>query len=156
VRDEPYGGATVTTIDLGDIGSLAGLAGIPPDAFGTGSALPSGHVELAYAVTDQIVVMGSGPGFVKHVLDTTAATSIASTDRYKALSGRIGSGTGVVFVDIAAIRGLIETAVAGADPSAVAGYEQGVKPYLAPFDALIVSGSVKGDVTSSKFIITVK
>jgi Protein of unknown function (DUF3352). len=156
VRDESYAGATITTIDLGDIGALARQAGIPSDAFGTGSALPSGHVELAYTVTDQVVVIGSGPEFVKHVLDTTAATSIASTDRYKTLSGRIGNGTGVAFVDIAAIRGLIESALAGADPSAVAGYEQDVKPYLAPFDALIASGSVKGDVSSSRIIVTVK
>ena len=35
-------------------------------------ALPAGHVQIAYAVTDQVVVIGSGPGFVKHVLDTTA------------------------------------------------------------------------------------
>lgn len=156
VRDEPYAGATITTIDLGDIGARAGQAGIPSDVFGSGSALPSGHVELAYAVTGQIVVIGSDPGFVKHVLDTTAATSLASTDRYKALSGRVGNGVGVAFVDIAAIRGLIESALAGADPSAVAGYEQDVKPYLAPFDALIASGSVKGDVASSKVIVTVK
>ena len=156
VRDEPYAGATITTIDLGDIGARVGQAGITSDVFGTGSALPSGHVELAYAVTGQIVVIGSDPGFVKHVLDTTAATSIAPLDRYRALSGRVGNGIGVAFVDIAAIRGLIESALAGADPSAVAGYEQDVKPYLAPFDALIASGSVKGDVSSSKVIVTVK
>ena len=121
-----------------------------------GAALPTGHVELAYAITDQVVVIGSGPEFVKHVLDTTAATSIASTDRYKALVGRIGNGIGTAFVDIAAIRGLIESALASADPSAVAAYEQDVKPFLAPFDALIASGSVKGDVASSKVIVTVK
>jgi hypothetical protein len=156
VRDEPYAGATITTIDLGDIGALTGQAGVPSDVFGTGSALPSGHVELAYAVTDEIVVIGSDPRFVKHVLDTTAATSIASTDRYRALSGRVGTGTRIAFVDIAAIRGLVESAIAGADPSAVAGYEQDVKPYLAPFDALIASGSVEGDVSSSTVIVSVK
>jgi hypothetical protein len=156
VRDEPYAGVTITTIDLGDLGALAGQAGIPSEVFGSGSALPPGHVELAYAVTDEIVVIGSDPGFVKHVLDTTAATSIAATDRYRALSGRVGDGTRTVFVDIAAIRGLIESALAATDPSAVAGYEQDVKPYLAPFDALIASASVKGDVSSSKVIVTVK
>ena len=29
-----------------------------------------GKLEIAYAVTDDVVVIGSGPGFVKHVLDT--------------------------------------------------------------------------------------
>ena len=31
-----------------------------------------------------------------------------------------------------------------------------VKPFLAPFDALVASSSVGGDLTSSKVIITVK
>ena len=156
VKDEPYGTATITTIDLGDVGSLAGLAGIPPDALGTATALPSGHVELAFAITDQVVAIGSGAEFVKHVLDTTAANSIASTDRFKALNGRVGNGTGIAFVDITAIRGLIESVLASADPSAVSAYEQEVKPFLVPFDALIASGAVKGDVASSKVIVTVK
>jgi len=156
VRDEPYAGATITTIDLGDLSGLAGQAGLPTDLFGAGVALPTGHVELAYAVTDQVVVIGSGPGFVKHILDTTSATSIASTDRYKALVGRIGGGTGITFLDIAAIRGLIESAMAGADPSAVSSYEQEVKPFLAPFDALMAASSVKDNVASGKVIITVK
>jgi hypothetical protein len=160
VTDTPYVGATITTIDLGDIssiiGSLAGLAGIPPEAMGAGSGLPTGHVELAYAITDQIVVIGSGPEFVKHVLDTTAATSLASTDRYKALIGRVGNGTGLLFVDIAAIRGSIETVLASADPSVVASYERDVKPFLAPFDALIETSAAKDNVLTGKFIVTVK
>ena len=156
VRDEPYAGATITTIDLGDLATLVGLAGIPSELFGSGASLPSGQVELAYAVTDEFVVIGSDPGFVKDVLDTTAATSIASTDRFRTLSARVGTGTRIAFVDIAAIRALIESGLAGADPSGVAAYEQDVKPYLAPFDALIASGSVKGDVSSSKVIVTVK
>ena len=47
-----------------------------------------------YAVTDQVVVIGSGPGFVKHVLDTTAGTSLASNDDYKKLVDRAGPTTG--------------------------------------------------------------
>ncbi len=156
VHDEPYAGTTVTTVDLGDIAALAGQAGLPADLSGAGVALPSGHVELAYAVTDQVVVIGSGPAFVKHVLDTTPATSIASTDRYKALVNRLGNGTGITFVDITAIRGLIESALAGGDPSAVSSYEQEVKPFLVPFDAFVAGSSVQGNETGAKVIVTVK
>jgi hypothetical protein len=46
--------------------------------------------------------------------------------------------------------------VAGAVPSATATYEQEVKPFLEPFDALIAASSVNGDVASRKVIITVK
>ena len=57
-------------------------------------ALPAGHVQIAYAVTDQVVVIGSGPGFVKHVLDTTAGTSLAANERYKKLADRVGPSHG--------------------------------------------------------------
>jgi len=156
IRDEPYAGTTITTLDLGDIAALAGKAGFSPEMLGSSVTLPTGHIELAYAVNDQVVVIGSGPAFVKHVLDTTVATSIASNDRYKALVGRIGDGTGLVFVDIAALRGLLESALTGAAPSGVSDYEQEVKPFLAPFDALIEASSVSGDVARGKFIVTVK
>ena len=156
VRDESYAGATITTIDLGDVASLLAQTGIQPDQLGPGVTLPTGRVELAYAVTDQVVAIGSGPAFVKHILDTTAATSVASTDRYKALAGRIGNGTGVTYVDVAAIRASIESAMASLDPAAAAQYDQEVKPFLAPFDALMGVSSVKDHVTGSKFIITVK
>ena len=107
-------------------------------------------------MTDQVVVIGSGPAFVKHILDTTPGTSLASTDRYKALVGRIGTGTGITFVDIAAIRGLIEPLMAVANPTAVSAYEQEIKPFLAPFDALIEGSSIKDNITYGNVIVTVK
>ena len=154
IRDEPYAGTTITIVDLGDAAALAGMAGL-----GSGAAtipLPAGHVELAFAITDKVVVLGSGPGFVKHVLDTSSTTSLASNARYKALVDRAGSGAGGSFVDIAAIRGLVEGAIASAGPAAVAAYEKDIKPYLAPFDAMYASGSVGGDLTTSTILITVK
>ena len=108
-------------------------------------------------MTNDVVVIGSGPGFVKQVLDTTSATSLASNERYKKLADRAGSGTGTTFVDITAIRGLVERAAIGvADPTAIARYEKDLKPFLIPFDALIASGSVAGDVNRSVVIVTVK
>ena len=156
VSDETYNGATITTVNLGDIHKLAGAAGasgaagVPP--------LPSGNVEIAYAVTGDVVVVGSGPAFVKHVLDTTKDSSLASDSRYKSLVDRAGNGTGSSWVDITAIRGLIEkNAVgAGADPATVAKYQTDVKPFLAPFDALYASSSTSTDLSRSVVYITVK
>jgi hypothetical protein len=153
VSDETYNGTTITTVDLGDLATLTG---------GTGAAgsipLPTGHLQIAYAVTDQVVVVGSGPGFVKHVLDTTAATSLKSNDRYKKLADRAGAGTGTTFVDITTIRGLIEKAAADATdltgPDALAKYNAEIKPFLAPFDAIVASGSVTGNTTRSVIYIT--
>jgi hypothetical protein len=155
VRDETYAGTTITIVDLGDLASLAGQAGLAPDTLGSGQ-LPTGHVELAFAITDQVVVLGSGPGFVRSVLDTTSATSIAANDRYKALLARVGPGAGIAYADITAIRGLIESAMVNADPSELARYETDVKPFLVPFDAVIGSSTVKDDVFHSRVIVTVK
>ncbi len=159
VHDETYNGATITTVNLGDIGKLSGMLGAAGASGAAGvPALPSGSVEIAYAVTDQVVVVGSGPAFVKHVLDTTKDSSLASDSRYKSLVDRAGNGTGSSWVDITAIRGLIEkNAVgAGADPAAVAKYQSDIKPFLAPFDALYASSSTSTDLSRSVIYITVK
>ena len=119
------------------------------------SPLPAGHVQIAYAVTDQVVVIGSGPGFVKHVLDTTAGTSLAANDDYKKLVDRVGPTTGTIFVDITAIREAAEKVVSASDPAGYKTYTTDIKPFVEPFDALIEAGSVSGDLTKSVVVITV-
>jgi hypothetical protein len=151
LRDEDYNGTTITIVDVGDLRALTGASGAA-----TTLPLPAGHLEIAYAVTDKVVVVGTGPAFVKHVLDTTSSTSLASNDRYKKLADRAGTGVGTTFVDLAAIRGLAEKALTDAEPSAMTKYDTDVKPFLDPFDALIASGSVGGDMTRSVIYITVK
>jgi hypothetical protein len=153
VRDEPYNGATITVVDLGDIGDRAGMAG---GMVSGALKLPSGHIEIAYAVTDDVVVIGSSPSFVKHVLDTTKATSLGSNARYTNLVDRAGASTGTTFVDITAIRGLIEKAAGSADPAELAKYEKDIKPFLVPFDAMVASSSVSGDLHRSVIYVTVK
>lgn len=157
VRDEAYARSTITIVDLGnlsDLAGLAGMAGLSPDMIG--AELPTGRVELAFAITDQIVILGASPSFVKSVLDTTPATSIAASERYKALAARLGEGNGVGFVDISSVRELLESAMASADPSAVATYEEEIKPFLVPFDAMAGSTSIEGDLNRSTLIVTVK
>ncbi len=144
-RDEDHDGTTISIATI-DASGLSGQV----------SPMRIGKIEIAWAVTDKLVVIGSGSDFVKHVLDTTDATSLASNDRYKALIDRVGKGTGSTFVDIAAIRELAESFAKNADAAAFKQYEANVKPYLAPFDALVASGSVGGDLTRSTIIVTVK
>lgn len=153
VRDEPYNGTTITIVDLGSISDRAGSAG----GAASGMPLPAGNIEIAYAVTGDIVVIGSGPAFVKDVLDTTKATSLASSDGYRALVDRAGQGTGTTFVDLTAIRVMAEKAArAQADPAAFAKYEKDLQPFLIPFDAMTASNSITSDLSHSVVIITVK
>jgi hypothetical protein len=153
VRTEPYNGATITIVDLGDLANRLGGGGAQIG----GLPIPAGaHLEIAWTVTDDLVVIGTGPGFVKHVLDTDDGSSLASDQQYKDLAGRVGAGTGQSFVDITAIRQLLEKAMASSDAQAMKKYESDVKPFLEPFDAMFASGTYQGDLGRSTVIISVK
>jgi len=161
VRDIPYGDATITVIDLGAPKDLIGMAGVlsggqlPTDP--STLPLPSGDIELSYAVTDKVVVIGSGPDFVKSVLDAGAGASLADEARFASLLGRVGKEhTGVTFVDVAAIRGLVEGMMASVPGADHAEYTESIQPFLEPFDAVIAANSVGTDVDTSRFIVTVK
>ena len=161
VTDETYNGQTITVVDLGSLRDLAGLAG----ALGGGampspdpSSLPDEDIRLAYVVTDQVVAIGSSPDFIKHVLDAGAGDSLADDSRFKSLVERAGGQhRGLTFVDIAAIRGQVEALMASsASPQERAEYEESVKPFLVPFDALISAGAVDGGLDQTHSIVTVK
>jgi Protein of unknown function (DUF3352) len=161
VRDETYGDATITVIDLGSPQDLVGMAGalsggnLPTDP--SMLPLPSGDIEIAYAVTDKVVVIGSGPDFVKSVLDAGAGASLADDARFASLVDRVGKEhTSLTFVDIAAIRGLVEGMMASVPGVDRTEYETSIQPFLAPFDAAVAANSVGTDVDTSRFVITVK
>lgn len=160
VRDEEHAGTTITIIDLGtakDLSALAGTLGGMPIPDGATSDLPGGHIEISYAATDGVVIIGSSPDFVKHVLDAGAGQSLADDARFSGLLARVGaSHTGVSYVDITAARGLIEGLLSKATAKDRAEYEESVKPFLTPFDAFIASMVTGSDVDQQHAIITVK
>jgi hypothetical protein len=156
IREETHGDTTITILDAGDASSLFGLAGMgagmtvePPGGAGS-------HIELAWAVTDDMVVLSVGPNFIKHVLDTDEAGSLGADARFDSLIQRTGKdNVGIVFADLSAMRELVEGAVAE-DAEALAKYEAEVKPFLLPFDAYIQSSSVGGELSQTKAVITIK
>ena len=160
VRDEEYAGTTITTIDLGPAQNLLGMAaalaggalpgGLPAEA------LPAGDVEIAYAATEGVVVIGSGPAFVKHILDAGAGASLADDARFAGLVKRVGAEhTGLSFIDLAAIRSMAEGFLALAPAEQRSEYETSIKPFLVPFDAL-VGAAVSGPIDQQHLIVTVK
>ena len=157
VTDEQYNGETITVLDLGELRDLAGLAGgmgsLPTDP----SSLPSGRVRIAYVANDQVIAIGSSSDFIKHVLDAGAGASLADDARFKDLVGRADAEhNAVTFLDLTAIRGLAEGAMSSATAQERAEYEELVKPFLTPFDALISTGAVGGEVDRTHMLITVK
>jgi hypothetical protein len=160
VTDEQYNGQTITVVDLGDLSGLAGVAG----ALGGGTlptvppGLPDTNVRLAYVATDEVIAIGSSPDFIKHVLDAGAGASLADESRYTSLLGRVDADhSGVGFMDIAAVRGLLEAKMAStASAAEKAEYEESIKPFLVPFDALMSTATVGGSTDQTHTVITVK
>ena len=151
-RDEVHNGTTITVVSLPNPLGLAGMggAGLPP-------GMPLGeNVELAYAITDEIAVVGFGPAFVRQVLDAGAGASLAEDARYQALLEAVGTeNTSAAFIDITAIREVVES-LGAAQPEALATYEKDIKPYVLPLDALVQATVRDGDLDRTVTLLTVK
>jgi hypothetical protein len=160
VTDETYNGQTITVVDLGSLRDLAGLAGalggaaVPADP----SSLPDDPIRLAYVVTDEVVAIGSSPDFIKRVLDAGAGASLADDARFKGLVDRVGAQhSGLTFLDVAALRGHVEAMMASTASAAErAEYEESVKPFLTPFDALLAANAVADGLDQQHTVVTVK
>jgi hypothetical protein len=146
IRDVQHGATTISIVDFSG-------------AVGQGAGLPPGFKpELAFAVTNDVVVLGYGESFVGSVLDANGGTSLAGSARYQDLLKRVGDqNLGLTFVDVAAVRTLVEplvkTELSGED---WAFYEREIKPYLLPFDAIVSSAVKDGGVDHLVQSIVVK
>lgn len=144
VTEESYAGETIVVIDLGDLGDLAGMA--------TGGAIEGpGNIQVAYAVTDEVVVLGYGTDFVKGVLDARDGASLADTERFKSALATVDKAhASLLWVDIAAVAGLAETQIPAAGKGT---YETEVKPYLDAFDSLIGTSTPGETLDRSTLVI---
>jgi hypothetical protein len=149
VRDEAHGDVTITIVDFGDLRDLGVNLGIP------GYPL-TGRLQIAYASTADLVVVGIGDTFVKSVLDTTPGSSLADDSRYKSLLDRVGpNNLGASYVDLTAARELLERL--GVDsPAQMATYVRDIKPYLVPLDAFIQASVIDGDLNRTTGVLVVK
>jgi hypothetical protein len=146
VSEEPYAGATIVIVHLGDLGALAGQA--------AGGALKApADVSIAYAVTKEVVVVGSGADFVKGVLDARGGDSLATSARFSAALATVDKAHGsLIWLDVAAVRGLAEAQI----PEAERGkYDTDVKPYLDAFDSVIGTSTPGETLDRATLIIRV-
>jgi hypothetical protein len=144
VTEEPYNGATIVVVDLGDIGSLAGMA--------TGGAVNvPGNIKIAYAVTDKVVVLGYGTDFVKAVLDAGKGNTLAKTDRFAAALKQADKvNAALLWLDVAGIRTFVETQVPAGDKAT---YQTDLKPYLDAFDSVIGTYAPGETIDGSTLVI---
>jgi hypothetical protein len=146
LRDETHGDATVTIIDFS--GAMAASGGVPPGV----------KAEIAYTVTDNIVVVGYGAAFVDAVLDAGPGKSLADDARFKSLVERVGTeNLGLTFVDVRAIRNLVEPLVKPlVSDEEWATYQREIVPYVSHLDALVSSSKIDGGINRLPMSFTVK
>ena len=113
------------------------------------------NVVLQYAVTDQRVLIGLGDRFVGRALELQEADSLAASQRYLTALNQVGgtNNAGSTFVDLAALRTAIETAIPAA---AKAEYAQRIQPYVTPFDYLVGVARVVDGRLEQRAAIVVK
>ena len=148
VSTEDHGGATITTITLGDLSSL-----LPSSDAQAAGALKSIDASLSYTIHDGLVIVGvGGDAFVKAVLDTKAGSSLADESRYKTALDRAGAeNTASAYLDVQSVLAAVDAAMPAAER---AKFDTGTKPYLEPLQAVAVSQQ-SGDVIHGRFVITV-
>jgi hypothetical protein len=153
-----------TADQLGSLLLLAGAQGaeglaVGKESYGDGTLytikVGSEPAPVTLAFTGQRGILAVGTiEFVKAVVDTTEATSLAADDRYEAAITRAGGdGTGEMYVDIAGLR---DRVVALLPAEARSTYDAEIAPYLAPFDtaAMVTKAGQANDTV--RFVVTVK
>jgi hypothetical protein len=118
---------------------------------------PGVKAEIAYTVTDDIVVVGYGESFVNAVLDAGPGPSLADDERFKGLLAKVGGeNLGLTFVDVQGIIAMVEPFAKDLAPTEWAGYEKEIKPYVDHVDALISSSRIDGGLNRLPMAFTVK
>jgi hypothetical protein len=146
VTDATYNGATITTIDFGDLSKLAPGASLP-------GGLGGGKAAVSFTLSNGLVVFGvGGDGFVKAVLDTKAGSSLADQARYKtAIDAVGGANVSQGYLDL---RAVIDAVVSQLPADQKAKYDSDVRPYLDPLQSLSLAGHA-GDVQHAISVLTV-
>jgi hypothetical protein len=146
IRDEDHNGTKITILDFSAVPGAGA------------SALPPGYkAEFAYAVTNDVVVLGYGRDFVASVVDAGTGSNLAADERFKKLIGRVGEeNLGLSFIDVNAIRGLIEPLIKQTAPETWTTYETDIKPYLEHVDALISASRKDGALDRGAAALTAR
>ena len=148
-RESTIAGVTVTTITLSNLSAL-----VPPGQLPPGVDVPAdAKVEFSMAAKGRVILIGTGEDFMTAVLNTQAGSALADQAVYKQATARaLPNSRTTLYVGVRDIVGLIE----GFIPEAEKGpWENDVKPYLAPFQALSMTSTSEASGSHQRVTITV-
>jgi hypothetical protein len=138
-HDETYKGVTITSLQTG------GDSGVQ-----TGMTL---NASVAFAAKDDLIIAGTDVAFVKSMIDTTADSSLAASDTYKAALAAAGTNNAAAaYVDI-------PTIAAGLSAALPASYSDfftaNIKPYLDHVGGAAFA-EIDGSTITIRFIVMAK
>jgi Protein of unknown function (DUF3352) len=147
-HDRTIDGTRVTIADLGDLSKLS-------QAIGGGVTVPAGtHAVISIAARGPMVMIGSGESFARRILDTAPGSSLADLASYRTAMGHgVESNVGQAYLSVGGLIGLVEPMLPEADR---ARFDADDKPYLAPFDSLLVTDSLENGGVRVRLVVTVK
>ena len=132
--DETYKGATISVVSVA-------ASDITPD------------LSFAIATKGDLLVAGYGDAFVKAVLDTTSANSLAAQSGYRTVMAAAGtSNAGYGYFDISAVADQIGQALFPANPGY---YNLNYKPYVDHVGGAAFA-EIDGSTVTLRFVVTAK
>jgi hypothetical protein len=149
VHQTQIAGIDVTVVDISNLGNL--VQGVP----GASSLLiPTGqHVVLAFAAKGPAILAG-GEAFVRRSLETQAGASLVDAPGYvRALGRAAAENIGEVYVGAAPALAFGETLIPA---SPRASFDANAKPYVEPFDALLITTTLDRDGAHVRLVASVK
>ena len=146
IQETTVNGTKITTATFGDLGSLLRLGGANVD-------VPAGtSLAISVAARGSLVMIGGGETFARHMLE--AGDRLADGAAYKrAIALAADRNLAQVYVAASALLPLAETALPVDELKA---FDTEVKPYLEPFDAIVMTSTTDGTLSRTRIVATVK
>jgi hypothetical protein len=112
----------------------------------------SGGGEISMAAHGRVLLIGTGEGFIKRLAEVTDASSLPRTAAFQHAMNRGYSPSAVTaYVSAAAGTPLVERLLTS---DQLARWQSDIKPYVAPFEALLATSTTTG-LPRARFVITV-
>jgi hypothetical protein len=141
IVDQSHGNATITVVTISGSSLLSGSSTSGPP------------VSLSVSVANGHLLIGLGD-FVANALDRTAADSLAGNPKFKAALDQAAiDNAGFFYVDVAAARAALEPLIPATDR---AHYDQDIKPFLGPFNDILIVHTTDGSTSVGHGFLFVK
>jgi hypothetical protein len=146
IQETTVNGTKITTATLGDLGALLKLAGANID-------VPAGtSLAISVAARGSLVMIGGGETFARHILEADDRL-VEQAGYKKAIARAADKNLAQVYVATSALLPLAESALPAAEKAT---FEADMKPYLEPFDALVMTTTTDGTLSRTRIVATVK